>query len=366
MHLDSGREMRGGQRQLLLLARKLRERGHEQLVVCPATSPLERQLRGDRFETLPVPRSAAGPFGALSQLRRRVKDGSFQVLHAHDGRGQTVSALASLRLPVVRVATRRVTFMPQGLGRLFSIQRLQYGPTCDAIVAVSGFVRDVLVRSGIEAAKIDVIPDGVEIPPVLPDPASRAHLRSEWGLESDAFVIGHAGAFTHEKGQDILINAFLQARNRIPHAQLSLVGDGPLRTSPTIGDLLRRAEGRARILDPLEDLSRFFAVIDVYAMPSRAEGLGSSALLAMAHGIPVVASSVGGLTELVAEGETGWLVQPESPAALAEALVEAASDRNRLRQFGAAARKRAEAFSSDTMVSRTEALYRRLVESAGR
>ena len=96
-------------------------------------------------------------------------------------------------------------------------------------------------------------------------------------------------------------------------------------------------------------------------MPSRAEGLGSSALMAMAYGCAVVASRVGGLAEVVDEGRTGWLVPAESPRDLAEAIWLAASDRARLSQFGASARERARQFSSDIMRERTEALYRRLL-----
>jgi len=286
-------------------------------------------------------------------------------LHAHDGRSQTVSALASFGLPVARVATRRVAFMPQGLWRTLRTHRLQYGPACDAIIAVSGFIRDLLVQSGIRASKIEVISDGVEIPSALPDCAARAQARRNWGLDPDEFVMGHAGAFTPEKGQDILLEAFLEACGRMAKPRLLLVGDGPLRGSTAIVESLRRTAGRARIIDFMEDLSPFFAAIDVYVMPSRSEGLGSSALLAMAHGIPVIASRAGGLSEVVAEDETGWLVRPESPSALADALIRAASNREALRGFAVRARERVQAFSSDTMVGRTEALYRRLLAPAG-
>ena len=360
VHLDTGREMRGGQRQLLLLARKLRERGHEQLVVCREGSALELRLREDRLQVFALPRSDAGP-GALFRLRQRVGREAFRILHAHDGRSQTLSALASIGLPVRRLVTRRVTFMPEGLGRSLGIHRLQYGPTCDAIIAVSGFIRDVLVKSGVRASKIEVIPDGVEIPATLPDAAFSTRARHSWDLDPAAFVIGHAGAFTREKGQDVLLEAFVQFLNNTPQARLLLVGEGPLRGSPEVSDLLRRAGGRVQVIDPVQDLTPFFAAIDLYVMPSRAEGLGSSALLAMAHGLPVIASRVGGLSEVVAEGETGWLVPPQSPAALADALEMAASSPEVLHRFGAAARQRVDAFSGDTMVDRTEALYRRLL-----
>ena len=130
--------------------------------------------------------------------------------------------------------------------------------------------------------------------------------------------------------------------------------------------LLDWAGDRVGLPGYVENLSEFFAGLDLYVMPSLAEGLGSSVLLAMAHGLAVVASRIGGLPEVVEEGSTGWLVAPEpggavSPAALAGAIAAAASDRQRLREFGAEARKGARQFSSDIMVARTEALYKRLL-----
>jgi glycosyltransferase involved in cell wall biosynthesis len=364
VHLDTGEELRGGQRQLLLLARNLRERGHEQLIVCPEESPLAERALSEGFRVFPLPQRDPGHLHGICDLRGEVQAGHFDILHAHDGRSQTVSALASLGLPAQRLATRRVTFMPTGLAGALQLHRLQYGRTCDAIIAVSAFVRDLLVRSGLDAAKIEIIPDGVEIPPQLPDAACRARARRGWDLRPEEFVIGHAGAFTREKGQDLLLEAFMEAGASLPApARLLLVGEGPLRDS--ISDLVRRTQGRALVLGSMEDLTPFFASLDLYVMPSRAEGLGSSALLAMAHGLPVVASRVGGLPEIVEDGASGWLVEPESPAALARALIRTASDPGRLRSFGLAGRERARAFSSATMVNRTEALYHRLV-SAGR
>lgn len=309
--------------------------------------------------------SRGGPLRAtVRELRREIERSGFEVLHAHDGRSQTLSALASIGSGAKRVATRRVTFMPGGLGPRIGLHRLQYGPTCDAIVAVSDFIRDLLVRSGIAAAKIAVIRDGIEIPERLPDASMRARARVKWGLDPETFVIGHVGAFTPEKGQDVLLEAFLRSKApALGNAQLLLAGDGPERGSPRIRGLLDKAGDSVRWVGWIEDLAPFFGALDLYVMPSRAEGLGSSALLAMAHGLPVVASRVGGLPEVVDEGKTGWLVPPDSPADLAGALADAASDRERLRQFGARARERAATFSSDIMISQTESLYFRLTQA---
>jgi len=346
---------------LLLLACGLRNLGHQQLIVCPRGSALEERARERGFEVFALRRRRL--LGKL-RLRRKLRRDGFEILHAHDGRGQTVSTLASLGLPVRRVATRRVTFTPRGLGCLFELQRLQYGPFCHAIIAVSAYVRDLLVRAGIPPVKIEVIPDGITIPDALPGDELRDDARRRWDLPADAFVIGHAGAFTLEKGQDVLLEAFSQVSSSVAGTRLLLAGEGPLRDSPRILELLRKAAGRARVLDWMNDLTPFFAALDLYVMPSRSEGLGSSALLAMAHGLPVVASRVGGLSEVVEDGITGWLVAPESPDELARALVAAAHNRECLRRFGASARERAQGFSADAMVRRTEALYRRLLEVA--
>jgi len=364
-HLDTGQELRGGQRQLLLLAAGLRSRDHDQLIVCPKGSAPESRAQQQGFDVHSLQRRGFAPLPDIAGLRRKLRGDGFQILHAHDGRGQTVSALASFGLSVRRVGTRRVTFMPSGLGRILALHRLQYGPFCDAIIAVSRYVRDLLMHAGIPQSKIEVIPDGVKIPSELPKDAARSDARRRWDIPMDAFVIGHAGAFTREKGQDILLEAFLQVSGSVPHARLLLAGEGRLRDSAPIVDLLRKAEGRARVLDWMEDLTPFFAALDLYVMPSRSEGLGSSALLAMAYGLPVVASRVGGLSEVVEDARTGCLVSPESPVELAHAVVAAASNQESRRHFGTCGRERAREFSDDIMVHHTEALYRRLLAAAG-
>src|SRR6516162_6903054 len=132
MHIDTGEELRGGQRQLLLLARGLRERGHEQLVVCPEGSLLEGRAReeGLRVFTLPV-HDPAHAYGIV-QLRQLLWAEPFRILHSHDGKGQTLAWLASAGMPVRRVASRRVTFTPKRLAGGLMIHRLKYQFTCQA------------------------------------------------------------------------------------------------------------------------------------------------------------------------------------------------------------------------------------------
>ena len=342
-HIDTGKDFRGGQDLLLSLARGLRLRNHRQLIVCPGDSPLARRAAAEDFELAPV------GAGAITSLRRRLMSERFDIVHAHDGRAQNISVLASAGMPLRRVASRQVAFPP----RHPLIHRWKYAKTCHGIIANSESVRQVLLYSGISGVEIDVIPPGIELPAQVPTARLRAEARVRWGFSNDDFVIGHAGAFTREKGQDVALEAARLLTSKLPNARMLLVGDGPERRNQT--------EGIALLPGFLDDLTEFYAALDVFIMPSRSEGWGLTALQAMANGLAVIASEVGGLRELVQHGKTGWLVPPDSPPALADVIAAAASDPVRLREFGQHARERAEQFSIQRTVEHTEQFYTRLL-----
>ncbi len=342
-HIDTGHDFRGGQDLLLSLARGLRQRGHRQVIVCPEDSPLASRATAEELEVRPIE--------TIGKLRSYLREEHFDVVHAHDARAQTISIRASLGLPVRRVASRQVAFTP----RHPLIHRWKYSHTCHAVIANSQTVRQVLIAAGVADSHIEVILPGIEIPNDLPNAGLRAHARARWAFSSDDFVIGHAGAFTREKGQDVALAAGMLLAPRLPQARMLLVGDGPERSN-------YRTQWPAAIAQLpgfIEDLAEFYAALDLYIMPSRSEAWGLTALRAMAFGIPVIASNVGGLPELVAQ--TGWLVPPESPEALAQAILDAASDPARLCEFGRHARERASQFSIERTVEQTEHLYLRLL-----
>jgi glycosyltransferase involved in cell wall biosynthesis len=345
-HIDTGKDFRGGQELLLSLARGLRLKDHRQLIVCPVGGPLAKRAAAEHFELAPLGLSAIG------RLRRRLSAERFDIVHAHDGRAQNVSFLASAGLPLRRVASRQVAFSP----RHALIHRWKYTMTCHGIIANSESVRRVLIASGIPAQKIEVIPPGIEIPADLPSASLRARARARWGFSDEDFVIGHAGAFTREKGQDVALEAARLLAPKLPHARMLLVGDGPQRRNQT--------EGIAILPGFLDDLSEFYAALDLFIMPSRSEGWGLTALGAMANGLAVIASDVDGLRELVEHGKTGWLVPSDSPSALAEAIDAAALDPGRRSEYGRNGRERAAHFSIERTVERTEQFYTGLLAAS--
>ena len=322
---------------MLLLARALRERGHGQRIVSPGDSALTHKARQEGFDVAPL--------GGVLGLRRDLQ--GVQIVHTHSGRAQTLSFLATAKLPVVRIATRHVAFEP----RHPAIHRLKYTATCDGIIAVSEAVRRVLLDSGVPGEKIEVIPNGVELPPAIATPEQRAAARRKFGFAREHFVVGHLGAFTHEKGQDVAIAAAALLRERLPQLRMILAGENPPGMPP---------DQRVQLPGFVDDRDRFFAALDLFIMPSRSEGWGLAAAEAMAHGIPVVASDTGGLREIVERNETGWLVTPGDPGALADAIESGASLLPHLGEMGLRARERARCFSSARTAELTEAFYQRL------
>lgn len=332
-HVDSEETFRGGQEALLQLALLLRERGHNQVVVTPTGSALAAKAKAAGFPTAP-----------LSSLRNVLKDHSARIVHSHSGRAHNLAWLSSAGLNVRRVTTRHVAFEP----RHSLIHRLKYTLTCDRIIAVSEAARDMLVTSGIPPEKIEVIHMGVSIPPSLATAEERQRAREHWGLAPSDFAVGHMGAFTREKGQDVAVTAANLLD--MPSLRLILAGEGPLRASIS-------ASPRVQLPGYVEDKPTLLRALDLFVMPSRSEAWGLAALEAMSYGVPVVASAVGGLREIVEDRVSGWLVPPDDPPALARAITEA---RSLVESFGLRARERAGMFSLEETGRRTEALYYKL------
>lgn len=324
----------------MALARGLRDRGHRQQIVSPEGSVLEARARGEGFLVASVTN--------LPKLRRLLR--GFDVIHAHTGRAQNLAFCATAGLNLRRVVTRHVAFAPNHP----SVHRLKYTLTCHGIIAVSQAVRATLLGAGISGDRIEVISTGVAWPASLASEEERGAIRSRWGFDDGDFVVGHLGAFTAEKGQDVAVEAAALLQPRMPQLRMVLAGVGPLRNSlQTKGPVLFPGHVSCR--------AEFLAALDLFIMPSRSEAWGLAALEAMAHGVPVVASHVGGLPEMIEANGSGWLVAPGDAGELADAIERVASDREVLRAMGARARARAKHFSLEETAERTEAFYRRLL-----
>jgi glycosyltransferase involved in cell wall biosynthesis len=230
----------------------------------------------------------------------------------------------------------------------------------DCIVTISPRQRDEIVGRWrvAPAARVQVVPLGLELGALL-DPAPPAtNLRRALGLEADDFVVGYVGRFVPIKDLPTLLEGFAAALARLPRLRLVLVGDGPLRQ-----ELADRA-GRLGISRAIRfagwrrDLPAVYASLDLVVLTSLNEGTPVALIEAMAAGRAVVATDVGGVADVVTDGHTGLLVPAGNPARLAEVLVRLASDPDERSRLGAAARASVGRFRAERLVDDIWDLYR--------
>jgi sugar transferase (PEP-CTERM/EpsH1 system associated) len=231
----------------------------------------------------------------------------------------------------------------------------------DRVTAVSDNVRDFCISHiGLPAEKLIVIYNGIELPekPL----ASRQEARAELDLPLDASVIGAVGRLDPVKG----VNFLVQALSQVDGAHLAVIGDGTERAAlEALADSLGVAD-RVHWAGHRRDVPRLLPAFDLFIQPSVHEGLPNTVLEAMAAGLPVVATAVGGTPEVVLDGIIGLLVPPRDPQALAEAITRLLGVPDLRRKMGRAGRERVERhFSIEETVRQTEALYETLLLEKG-
>jgi glycosyltransferase involved in cell wall biosynthesis len=281
---------------------------------------------------------------ALTRLLRRTHPGLVHVNASDQGSG-VAAFIASKFVAAPLVATLH-NMIP---GRSKTRESVSHAMlrASNEIIAVSDGVGDYLERLGLRHV---VVKNGL-LPPRI-DPRARERL----GLDPDAFVVGGIGRLHHQKGWDVLCAAAPAIRAQRPDIQIIVVGDGPLREE------LEHAPGceDVRFAGYTQDASSLLGAFDLLVMPSRYEGLGLVAIEGMLSGIPIVASRVDGLVEVI--GETGRLIPPETPDLLADAIIDMASDRGRREDLAARASERAQRlFHRDRMAEQTAAVYESLI-----
>ncbi len=234
----------------------------------------------------------------------------------------------------------------------FSIER------SDAVTAVSQYLREETYRAfGCEGCGIEVIPNFVNLSEYYP---SEERHYPAFVPKGDA-VLMHISNFRPLKRVPELIRIFAKVRQQVPSV-LVLIGDGPQRREAELEAERLGVTRQVFFLGKLDTIADLLRSADLFLLPSSSESFGLAALEAMACGVPVVASRVGGLPEVVVDGETGALVPPEATEEMAERAIALLRDPARLSKMRRSAAEHAKSFSADLIVPRYEALYRRLVD----
>ena len=355
-HLVIGGDVAGGQLVALRLAHALREHGGDALFLSPEPGPFVELTRAEGFAVRRVDVSRLHRVRGAFRLARLLRADRIDVLHTHTlAAANTLGRLAArfARVPVVSHLHIENHFRPATRLLLRGVDN-RTARGCAALVAVSEDTKRAYERQGYPRGRIEVVYNGVEL-----DGTPVGGLRDELGVPPNAPLVGEIGRLCDVKGQRELLAALAQ----LPDAHAVLVGADLERGGAYQRELERHAEElgvRERVVfaGRRDDAAAVLAELDVLVLPSWTEGLPLVVLEAMARRRPVVATPVGGTPEVVVEGETGLLVPPRDPDALAAALGRLLADADLRRRMGEAGYRRvAERFSADAMAARVLELY---------
>ncbi len=326
---------------LATLADALREAGHAVEFVTWRGTEFGETIAGRGYPVHPVRvRTKIDPL-AIARIARTIRETRADVVHTHLSTSSVNGALAARLARVPGVAT------VHGMSGKMSFL------AADRLIAVSKGVRDHLVAQGLDGRRIDVVYNGVPTP-ALSRPRER--VRAGFGFAPEDEVVGTVARTVRIKGFDDLLPAFARVAAVKPRARFLVVGDGDEEAHYRREAARLGLDGRLVWAGYLEDVAPALGAMDAFAFASHKEAMGVAVVEAMLMGLPVASTNVGGLSEVV--GETGWLVPPHSPEALAEAILAALGSPARGIDGGERA---ARLFSVAAMRDATVAVYRSLV-----
>jgi glycosyltransferase involved in cell wall biosynthesis len=361
LHIDTARTWRGGQNQVLLTVLGMRALGHRAMLVAHGAGEL-RQRAAEGLELLPLAPKTEMDLSAAWRLSRLIKQLRPDVIHAHDPHGVAMAALAlSMSTQPVNpplVAARRVDFHIKGN----ALSRWKYRQV-DCFICASDAIRAMLIADGIPASRAVTIHEGIDLGRVAAAPP--ANLHADLWLPHHAPIVGNVAALVPHKGHRHLIEAAAIVVKTIPDARFVIAGEGELRPALERQIKEHHLEKHVFLLGFRPDVLSVHKAFDVFVMSSVTEGLGTSLLDAMASGKPIVATTAGGIPEVVADGETGLLVPARDHEAMANAIMTLLGDEGLRRAMGAAGKARVrDRFSAERMVQDTLAVYQRVAQHA--
>ena len=357
LHVETGRFLYGGAQQVLYLVRGLADEGVSNVVVTPPHTAVDKACREQGLIVSNI--ACLGDhdlrFGfRLARLLRELKP---DIVHCHSRRGADVyGGLAAQAASIPALVSRRVDNPEPGW-----LASFRYRPF-RRIVVISEVIASVLRSAGVRPERMCVIYDAVDVERFRGG-TNDVVFRQRFGLSSDSFVLGCVAQLIPRKGHRYLLEAISKLRYHYPKLRLIVFGQGPLesqlrRLAANLG--LRGAVQFAGYRDDLDD---YLGCLDLVVHPALREGLGVATLKAAAAGVPVVGFAAGGLTESVAHGQTGLLVEPGSSVELRQAIAELIDNPGLRRQMGEAGRMRMQSeFSISKMVGKHIQLYQALLQ----
>ena len=356
----------GAENHVMMMMQGQRAAGHAVMFAGPLDSWLGKACAEAGIEAVHIPMHGLYDPWSHWQLHRLVKRWQPDIVHGHLIRGAAYAGRAGhMQRKPLAVCTAHATTAKT---------HMQH---CAHIIAVSVAVKRNLEAAGYAAERISVVHNGVPDGPwhgTLDElAAQRVALRRELGIPDGVFAVAHAGRFVRDKGQDLLMQAMLQTQGDAHSGvHLYLMGDPATefgaqleQTVQTLRHIDVHVAERIHLLGYRQDVQRVLPAFDMFALASRREAISLSVIEAFAAHLPVVATAVGGVPEIVLHEDTGLLVPSDDATALGQAMARLHSDADLAARLAAAGRQRYEQhLTAERMVASTLDVYARALAAA--
>ena len=340
---------------LFTLASGLKQNGHN-IYIASAGGELLDKFSALGVKHIRVPLSTKNEISpkiiiSFLKLKKEINRQGIDLIHSNSRTTQVLGDLLSLYSARPHIFTCHVFFKPKLSRRIFPC----WGK---AVIAISQQVKEHLVADlKLDEARIRVINNGIDVQS-FGDFSSREKLRKGLGI-GDSFLVGIIARLSDVKGHTYLLKAMQCVIKNFPSAKLLIVGEGKMKEALVCEADTLGIKDNVLFLAQAAGTEDVLAAMDVFVMPSLQEGLGLALMEAMAQGLAVVGSAVGGIKTLIEDKQNGLLVEPADQSSLAEAIIRLLSDKRMRQDLGTNARKFiAHNFSKEKMLKDTEGVYR--------
>ncbi len=352
----------GAPRHLLTLMSGINRIRFIPTVIAPS-GPLVTELKKRKIPVFEVPMNGHSYAPAVNAITKLLKKYDPDVIHTHGQRAGLIGRLAARGLPVKRVHTEH-TYTRQfrlhnpvlHLSHLRAMRMLDRWT--DKVIAVSKAVRQFLIEAKIaKPDKITVIYNGITPLTRKISEKDIQAFKDKFKIADDDIVIGTIGSFNIQKDTATLIKATERMVKKWPKIKLVLVGKGPLKCK--LERLVKKLKLEERVVftGSLSNVLPALKAFKIFVLPSLSEAFGITLLEAMKTGVPIVATRVGGIPELITHNHNGLLVEPKDPKQLAATLMKLLNDKKLQRKLTSNHAKTVDKFSADEMIEQTEKVY---------
>ena len=358
---------RGGAERLIETQALLGDRERFEYIVCSLTGggDLVPHIESAGARVVLMGKRRRGDLTIIPGIARIMEREKIDLLHLHNESGAFWGTLAAIcsrrRVPIVRTEHR--PWIPRELPLIYRSLHRSLAGRSSRIICVSGYVRSSHEKHEPElAGRFETIPNGVRID-AFDDLPGKREARAMFKLPPDTPIVGTIGRLVPVKNQRLLIEAFSIIHSERPDAHLAILGEGPLAGALAAQAADLNLSNEISFVRSTPSAEAFLRSLDVFALSSDSEGMPLTLLEAMAAGVPVAATGVGGIPEVIENGDDGYLVPPASPKLLARVISSLLSHPGDALEMGSRGREKVErCFSAERAVRDTERIYREILE----